>query len=175
MLNCILAVITAAAVLVADQLTKAYIVANFTHNFSKSFIPYLIDLTFIYNGGGAWGMLSGHTWILLTITAIIMLACIIMLIKLGTKNKLLFWAVCLVLGGGIGNMIDRIFRDGLVVDFLQFAFWKSFPVFNVADIAIVIGAGLLILYFVISSADEMKDSRKIKSSMPSEENDAENL
>ena len=70
------------------------------------------------------------------------------------KNPLLIWAMTLVLSGGIGNMIDRVFRDGNVVDFLHFTFWPDFPIFNVADCAIVVGAGLLILYFLLDSIKE---------------------
>ena len=68
----------------------------------------------------------------------------------------MFWALCLVLGGGIGNLIDRIFRGGNVVDFLEFGFFE-FPVFNLADIAVCIGAGLILLYFII---DFVKDARR---------------
>ena len=64
-----------------------------------------------------------------------------------------------MISGGIGNLIDRVFRDGKVIDFLHFEFYPTFPVFNVADIAVVTGAGLLILYFVL---DTIKDSRKAK-------------
>ena len=62
----------------------------------------------------------------------------------------------LVVSGGVGNLIDRIFRDGKVIDFLHFEFWPQFPVFNVADCAIVVGVGLLILYFVIDTVNEYK-------------------
>ena len=102
-------------------------------------------------------MLSGHTWLLLSITIIIMLICIALLMRVGIKNKLMFWAVCLILGGGLGNMIDRIFRGGEVIDFLHFEFLPQFPVFNVADIGVVVGACLLILYFL---RDAVNDSRK---------------
>ncbi|MBO5955916.1 MAG: signal peptidase II, partial [Clostridia bacterium] len=57
-------------------------------------------------------------------------------------------AVCLVISGGLGNMIDRVFRGGNVVDFLHFEFYPTFPVFNVADIFVCIGAGLLAIFFV---------------------------
>lgn len=96
---------------------------------------------------------------MLSVTIIIMLICITMLLKFGVRNKLMFWAVVLVLSGGIGNMIDRIFRDGNVIDFLHFSFFSQFPVFNIADCGIVIGAGLLVLYFVL---DIIKDNRAKK-------------
>lgn len=156
MISYILAVLTGAFVLVADQMTKAYIASNFTLGETSDFLPGFIDITYIHNRGGAWGMLSGYTWLLLSVTIIIMLVCIALLLKFGLKDKLMFWAMCLVMFGGIGNMIDRIFRKGNVVDFLHFSFWKSFPVFNVADCAVVIGAGLVILYFLIGIINDSK-------------------
>jgi len=155
----ILAVVVAAAVLGIDQLTKAYVAANFTLATSREFIPGIIDLTYIHNDGGAWGMLGGYTWILLSVTIIIMLVCITLLLKYGSQDKLMFWAIMLVLSGGVGNMIDRIFRDGNVVDFLHFAFMPDFPVFNVADCAIVIGAGLLLLYYLLGTIKETREKR----------------
>ena len=87
-----------------------------------------------------------------------MLICVSMLLKYGLKDKLLFWALTLVLSGGIGNLIDRIFRDGEVVDFIYLQF-MNFPLFNVADCTIVIGAGLMILYFIL---DMLKEAKKRK-------------
>lgn len=168
MISFILAIIAGFAVLGLDQLTKFYISANLELHVSHDFIPGLIDITYIRNGGGAWGMLNGYTWMLLSITIIIMLICISLLIKMGFENKLMFWAICLVLGGGIGNMIDRIFRGGQVIDFLHFSFWPQFPVFNVADIGIVLGAGLLVLYFIVTTVNESK-TKKQKTVAPEEE------
>lgn len=159
-----MALLTGVAFLVADQLTKAYVSANFTLGETSDFLKGFIDLTYIHNKGGAWGMLSGYTWLLISMTIIIMIICIALLLKFGLKDKLMFWAMSLVMFGGIGNMIDRIFRGGNVVDFLHFSFWKSFPVFNVADCAVVIGAGLVILYFVIGM---INDSRR--KSLPQEQ------
>ena len=108
-------------------------------------------------------MLSGYTWVLLSVTIVIMLVCIAMLLKVGLKNKLMFWAVTLVMFGGIGNLIDRIFRDGNVIDFLHFTFMPDFPVFNIADCAIVVGAGLLILYFIIETVNDRRRRKQISS------------
>lgn len=152
----ILSLICGVLVLGIDQLTKYYISSNFDLGFISDFIPGVIDITYIHNRGAAWGMLSGRTWILLCITAVVMVGCIIFLVKNKIKNPLLIWAMTLVLSGGIGNMIDRVFRDGNVVDFLHFTFWPDFPIFNVADCAIVVGAGLLILYFLLDSIKEYK-------------------
>ena len=156
MISYILAIIFGFCLLGFDQYTKALVVSNFEVLETKKFIKHIIDFVYVQNDGGAWNVLGGHTWLLITFTAVIMVLCIFVLIKYGFKNKLLFWAITLVLFGGIGNMIDRIFRNGLVVDFLHFEFMPDFPVFNIADCGIVIGAGLLILYFLIDTINEYK-------------------
>lgn len=158
----VLAVICAVLFLVADQLTKAYFVGNFALAESKTVIDGVLNFTYVHNDGGAWGLMSGHTWLLLGLTALIMIVCVAMLMKNGFKSKTLFWAICLILSGGIGNMIDRIFRGGEVVDFIQVTF-IDFPVFNLADCAVCIGAGLLILYFIL---DMLKERRLHKALEP---------
>ena len=148
MISYILAVVSAVLLLGADQLTKYLVSTGFTLGERREFLNGFIDLTYIHNRGGAWGLLYGKTYILIPITVIVMAVCIILYKKYGKKNKLLFWAIMLVLSGGIGNMIDRVFRDGNVIDFLHFEFFPSFPVFNVADCAIV--------DFLIDSVKESK-------------------
>ncbi len=150
----IIAAIVSALILIADQITKYIVTVNMTLGESRPFLKGLIDFVYIYNEGGAWGFLSGYQWILLTVTSIIIIIFITVLVKYGMQDKLLFWSVCLVLSGGLGNMIDRIFRGGKVVDFLHFEFMPDFPVFNVADCAVVIGTGLLIVYFIVGSIKE---------------------
>lgn len=168
MISYILAFLCGVLLLGADQLTKYYISTNFVLGESGEFLSGFIDLTYIHNRGGAWGMLYGRTYILLPITLVIMIICIIFYVKYGKKSRLLLWAITLVMSGGIGNMIDRVFRGGNVVDFLHFEFFPSFPVFNVADCAIVVGAGLLILYFILDAVREEKQ-KKLKN--PSEHTD----
>ena len=159
MISYILAVLSATLFLAADRYTKVIFKPLINTGESTDFIKGFIDFTVISNEGGAWGMLSGHTWILLSITLVVMLILITLLLKFGTKNKLIFWSVCLILSGGTGNMIDRIFNGGKVIDFLHFEFWPTFPVFNIADCAIVIGSGLLVLYFILDTIKETKAKR----------------
>ncbi len=156
----ILAIVCAVVMLAADQYTKYVVIQNMTLNESIDFLPGFMNFWYIHNEGGAWGFLEGYTWLLLSLTVVIMLVCIAMLIKVGLKNKVLFWSICLILSGGLGNMIDRVFRNGKVIDFLNFQF-IDFPVFNVADCAVVIGAGLLILYFVTDMFKETKAKRDL--------------
>ena len=161
MVSYIFAVITAVAALALDQFTKYYISNNFVMAETKPLIPHVLGITYVYNTGGAWGMLKDQTWLLLSVTIVIMLVCIALLLKFGVKNKLMFWAITLILSGGVGNMIDRIFRGGKVIDFFDLLFME-YPVFNVADCAIVIGAGMLLLYFLIDMIKESIQKRMIK-------------
>lgn len=170
MISYALALLCGALMLGVDQLTKYYISSNFVLGESHEFLKGFIDLTYIHNRGGAWGMLYGHTYILLPVTIAIMAFCIVFYVKYGKKSRLLLWAISLVMSGGIGNMIDRVFRGGNVVDFLHFEFFPSFPVFNVADCAIVVGAGLLILYFIL---DAVKEERQKKQNNLSEQGNGE--
>lgn len=162
MVSYILAALTGAIVLGVDQITKFWISTNLeiskSYDILPKFLNKFIGITYINNSGGAWGMLGGYTWLLLSLTIVIMLVCIALLLKCGVRNKLMFWAIMLILSGGLGNMIDRIFRGGNVVDFLEFKFIR-FPIFNIADCAIVIGAGILLLYFFKDMIDENKAKR----------------
>ena len=171
MITYILALLTGVGIVCLDQYTKYYVSANYASLESQTLIPKIIDITYVRNTGAAWGMLKDHTWFLISITAVVMLICIALIMKYGTKNKLLFWAMVFVLSGGIGNMIDRVFRGGRVIDFLHFQFWRSFPVFNIADCAIVLGAAFFVLYFLRDLIGEAKSRGRRKHA--SEENNEE--
>lgn len=158
MIYAIAAVLTVFIVAV-DQITKFLISSNLI--LGQTSIPVLgglFNIVFIENEGGAWGFMQNNTWMLIAVTVIIMIICFAMLVKYGLNSKMFFFSIVLVLAGGIGNLIDRIIR-GSVVDFIQFGFWKTFPVFNVADIAVCIGVALLLVYFVL---DILKDFRARK-------------
>ena len=156
-MSAILAVICGLLVIGLDQLTKYLVTVMMEVNEVITVIPGVINLNRIPpNAGAAFGMFSGQTWFLITVTCVIMIVCVAMLIRKTFDSKLMFWALCLVLGGGVGNLIDRVFRGGNVVDFLEFDF-IDFPVFNVADIAVCVGAGLIVVYFII---DFVRDARE---------------
>ncbi len=157
----ILAISVSALFLLADRITKYLVVSGMTEGQSIPFIPKFMDFTYITNDGAAWNFLSGRTWLLVVFTAIVMVGCIVFLIINGKKEPLLFWSICLVVSGGVGNMIDRIFNKGQVIDFLKTLF-IDFPIFNIADCAVVIGAGLLILYFILDTIREAKEEKAKK-------------
>ena len=138
-MNC---VIISFIVLILDQLSK-YLVENNLYKKSIDIIGNVFSLTYVENYGAAWGIFSDNNWIILILTPILVILIISYLYKF-SKNKLEYIAGGLVIGGAIGNYIDRIVR-GYVVDFFDFKIW---PVFNIADIGIVVGCILMILLFI---------------------------
>ncbi|MBR6743210.1 MAG: signal peptidase II [Clostridia bacterium] len=153
-----LAIVTAILFLIIDQITKYIVISNMQLYDTIPFINGIMDFTYIHNTGGAWGILNKHTWILVVFTLLAMAICVFVLIKYARANKILFFALCLIIAGGTGNMIDRIFRGGKVIDFLEVTF-IDFPIFNIADCAVCIGAGLLLLYFTVDLIKERKEKR----------------
>ncbi|MBI4650493.1 signal peptidase II [Candidatus Desantisbacteria bacterium] len=130
----------AGIIVLIDQITKYYIKNNMFSGESIPIIPGIFHITYIQNSGGAFGMFQDKTafFIIVSITAIILL---IFFYFLGSNNLLVRTALAIILGGAIGNLIDRIMYQK-VVDFFDLRIW---PIFNVADIAICIGMGLLLL------------------------------
>lgn len=138
----------AALVAIVDQLLK-YLVVNFLDKTSPTVvIPNLFNLTYVENRGAAFGMLADARWIFITFTVLITIFLIYILFKKKIDNKLFLASVILIIGGGIGNLIDRIFL-GYVVDYLSISFFP--PVCNFADYCITIGAVLLVIYIVFVS------------------------
>lgn len=144
----IIAVITAVGVLVIDQITKYLIVCRFTLGESISLIPGLFNITYIHNRGAAFGIFQNQTIPFVIITFIALFVGIWVIYKRYFDSLVMDWAILLVMSGGIGNLIDRVFRKGNVVDFIETAFME-FPVFNIADCAVTIGGGLMVLYLIL--------------------------
>lgn len=126
-------------VICLDQLTKFLVVKNL-HGSSIDIIENIFSLTYVENRGAAWGFLSNNNWLLMILIPVFILIIIWYLVKFN-NNRYELIAGSLIVGGAIGNYIDRIFR-GFVVDFFDFKVW---PVFNIADIAIVLGCILMII------------------------------
>lgn len=143
-----LAVIAAAAILVIDQITKHLVVSHFTLHESIPLIPGFLNLTYIHNRGAAFGIFQNQTLPFVLITLAALALGVWVLCRRYFDHALMDWAILLIMSGGVGNLIDRVFRQGNVVDFIETAFMQ-FPVFNIADCAVVIGAGLMILYLIL--------------------------
>ncbi|MBQ3417223.1 MAG: signal peptidase II [Ruminococcus sp.] len=134
-----------ALVVAVDQITKYIVVSNVKPQGSVGFIPHVLDFVYSENRGVAFGMFQDATWLFVVLTSIVIVAFLILLIKNYKTSKLFSIASALIIGGGIGNLIDRI-RLGYVVDFLQLSFFN--PICNLADYAITFGTVLLIVYLL---------------------------
>jgi signal peptidase II len=142
--------VTAALVVAADQTSKYVVVRDLTENVPVTLISGWLQLHLIRNSGAAFSMATGMTWVL-TLIAITVTAVIIRISRtLGSR----WWAVALglLLGGALGNLIDRLLRApgfgrGHVVDFIEYLKFPfmEFPIFNLADSCIVVAAALIAL------------------------------
>lgn len=148
--------ILAAALVALDQLVKYLVRAHIPLGGNLPFIPCLLDLTYVQNTGAAFSLLRQHTWLLTLISAVVVAAMCLLILKGFFKNALGRWAAALVLAGGVGNLIDRVVL-GFVTDMFQTVF-MDFAVFNVADCCITVGVPLLFLYvWLYMGKDEKKE------------------
>lgn len=157
MVLCLVLIILSVA---ADQITKHLVLANIAMYEDVPVLPGIFHFTYIENKGAAFGMLANNRWVFLVISAVAIIAFIFYIIKYNPKDILLRVSLSFVVGGGIGNMIDRCFR-GSVVDFIDVDF-IDFYVFNVADMFVCVGCGLMILYIIISEIKEAKAKKAEK-------------
>ena len=135
-----------AACIAGDQLLKYWVVRHLEIGQSAAFLPGLVRLTRLHNTGAAWGSFSGSTALLTAVTAVLLVAVAWLVLKKVIRHPLGLCAAMVVLGGGIGNMIDRICR-GYVVDMFDLEF-MSYPIFNLADCFVVVGVILGAVYYL---------------------------
>jgi len=148
--------IIALLIILIDQLTKWLIVKNMELGESIQVIENFLYITSHRNRGAAWGILQGQMWFFYIITAIVIVAIVYYIQKEAKGKILLSVSLAFMLGGAIGNFIDRVYRKE-VVDFVNtYIFSYNFPIFNVADSALVIGVGLLMFQML----KEEREARK---------------
>lgn len=150
--------ISAFFLIILDQLTKFLAMTYLTGSGSVKFIPGVFNFDYVKNTGAAFSILEGKTVALGIVSIVFCIAVAIYWFKAKLKSNLCRLSIVLLFAGAFGNAIDRLFR-GFVVDFIQTAF-MDFPVFNVADSAITIGAILLVVYLVFFDKDEKADGEK---------------
>lgn len=156
-----------------DQLTKWLTVHHLELYESFPLWEDVLHFTYVRNEGMAFGMLDNRRWIFMTFSAVAIVALAVYLFRFRPKSKWLQVSIAMIIGGGIGNMIDRIFL-GYVIDFIDFTL-IDFAVFNVADSFVCVGAGILIVYLLIDLIrDEIKAGKKIKNGADDTEIDHEN-
>ncbi len=146
----LLFVAIAAFTVVLDQVSKYLARSQFTIGETIRLIPGVLNFTLTKNSGAAFGILSGRQPIFIAVTFMVLAVIVIYLWRQRPTSPIVIIALGLLMGGAIGNLIDRI-GPGWVTDFFEFGF-IDFPVFNVADTAIFCGVGLMIVWLLVSPA-----------------------
>ncbi len=170
----IFCLVVAALVVILDQITKLLVVENIPKGAVIEIIEDVFNLTYIENTGAAFGMLSGHRWVFMVISVVAIIAICFYLWKDKPESYWVKLPLAFILGGGIGNMIDRSFR-GSVVDFIDADFvqypqvsfdggfsisLRDFPIFNVADCFITVGCAMLVCYLIfVELRTELKNRK----------------
>ncbi len=149
----------AAAIAVADQVSKYFTVQCIPLFSDVPFIPGVVNLTYVKNTGAAFSALEGMRWLFVVIFAVLAVA----LVWEYFKKPLPFttferWCIAAIFGGGLGNVIDRV-RLGYVVDMIETQFIQ-FPVFNVADCFITCGCIILMVHLVFCNKEFWKEEKK---------------
>jgi len=143
--------------IVIDQIFKFAVVKNI-YNSSITVIEGVLNITYVENTGGAYGIGNGSTLMFIIVNAIIIT--LITKFILSKKNDIstyILISLGLVLSGGIGNLTDRIFR-GFVVDYIDFNPLIKYPVFNIADICVVVGCLIIGMNLIVNAIRERKNT-----------------
>ncbi len=150
----------AAVVILLDQLTKWLVVKNMEIGERISIVDPYIGLLSHRNKGAAWGMLEGQMWLFYIVTLIVVAGIIYFFHKEAKGHPVFAISLMFLLGGAIGNFIDRLWRKEVVdfVDVLIPVIHYDFPIFNVADAALTVGVILIIIHMIL---DEKKNKKKV--------------
>jgi signal peptidase II len=131
-------------VLIVDRLTKYFLFRNLSEGESVRLVPGILHITLVLNSGAAFGLFKDRSVFFMVFSALVILFISIYMLRGGCKDLPVLIALSLILGGAAGNLIDRALF-GYVIDFLDFRIW---PVFNIADASITIGAFILAIRLV---------------------------
>ena len=149
---------------VIDQLIKLAVKTYLLPVESVSVIPKILELKYVENTGAAFGSMSNSTFALSVFTSVLILACLIALFSGKVKDKVLRFCLILIVSGGLGNLLDRMFRGteffkGYVIDYINVLF-VDFAVFNFADICITVGCFVAIIYVLFADKFKTKKEKK---------------
>ncbi|MBL1224399.1 signal peptidase II [Enterococcus sp. BWR-S5] len=137
-----------------DQWTKYLTVENIQLGETKEFISGFLSFTYIRNTGGAWSILEGKMMFFYIMTVAVVAVLLYLLVKNIKSSKWFTIGLSLILAGALGNFIDRL-RLGYVVDMLKTEF-IDFPIFNIADMALVIGVACVFIHLILEERAEKK-------------------
>ena len=157
----LISVIMIAVLVAADQIIKFWAASSLepvgTMHLLRIGKQRIIDLTYVENDGAVFGSFGGKRIILIVVTTILVCVCAYFLYRYKTSSKLMFISLNMIIAGGIGNWIDRVFRNGLVVDYIEIKLF-NFAVFNFADICITLGVAFILIYILfIEKRDDKKE------------------
>ena len=147
--------ISAALIILADQIVKYFVSHNLSQSDSVVIIPHIFNFIYVKNTGAAFSILSDKTAVLGFVSILFCIGVLLFWYYKKPQHTLFKLSLTLLFSGAFANAIDRIFR-GFVVDFIETDFIK-FPVFNIADIAITFGTILLMIYLLFFDKDGHKD------------------
>lgn len=144
--------ILVAFMVIFDQLSKYYIQSSMTLGESIPILPNIFHITYILNPGAAFGLFANQTFFFIVLAVLMIAAVIYFYSAIKRESTWMQVGIGLLLGGAIGNLIDRI-QIGMVVDFFDFRIW---PIFNIADVGIVCGAFIIVITsFFAKEKDEV--------------------
>lgn len=157
----LISVIMIAVLVAVDQIIKFWAASSLepvgTMHLLRIGKQRIIDLTYVENDGAVFGSFGGKRIILIVVTTILVCVCAYFLYRYKTSSKLMFISLNMIIAGGIGNWIDRVFRNGLVVDYIEIKLF-NFAVFNFADICITLGVAFIFIYILfIEKRDDKKE------------------
>lgn len=145
-------------IIIVDQVTKYLVVQFMELGENIPIIENFLYLSSHRNQGAAWGILQGQMYFFYIITMAVVIGLIIYLQKLPNDQKWMKFALSLMLGGAVGNFIDRLLHQE-VIDFINtFIFSYDFPIFNVADSALVIGVGIILVLTLLEGKKEKENT-----------------
>lgn len=153
-----ISLIVGAILVIIDQIIKYFVSVYLQPVGSVSVIDNLFSLTYVENKGVAFGMFSDMRWVFIALTSVLLAIIIFYMFRKRPKGKFFYICAALIIGGGIGNLIDRIFY-GYVIDYLSLSFFP--PVCNFADYCITAGTIMLVIYLLFFS-DVLDSSKKAK-------------
>ena len=154
-------------ILILDIITKNLVNRYLEERVEVVVIPHLFNFLHIKNDGGAFGIGSNSPVgriVFIVIPIVASGALTFAMFKFGKKSIVLSLSLGLMVAGAIGNVIDRLAFNGEVTDFIRFAFWDNFGIFNVADIGVVVGVVLFAVYIIFLYKDESKKDKNDKNS-----------
>ncbi len=155
MIMAVISLAIMAVLVVADQLIKLLVTNLLQPVGMVEVIPGFLDFRYVRNFGAAFGMMEGKTWFFLIVTSLICIALIIGLFWYKKHNWLSYTASILIVAGGVGNLIDRIFNEGhFVTDYIHVSFFP--PVFNFADILVTLGTIGMVIYVIFFTTEKGK-------------------